>query len=79
MASDYSREIHGHDEDRTSDGELLAEIREEIAAIEAGDASRVAPWSTAEIALADLRVSEATYREPRAYGYSGGEDFARGT
>ena len=57
---DVQRELLGGDDnsDRPSAGEALAEVQEEIAKIEAGDLSGVAPWSTAEVALADLRRQE---------------------
>ena len=59
MASDYEREIHGpRVTDAPGDGEALAEVRDDISAIEGGDMSRVAPWSTADEALEFLRASE---------------------
>lgn len=62
MASDYSREIHGgYDDDRPSTGECLAETIDEIAKLEAGDVSGVAPWSTPEETLAWLYEQKASY------------------
>jgi hypothetical protein len=58
--SDYEREIHGGNSfDGPSDGEVLAETREAIAAIENGDLTGVAPWSTKEETLTLLRADEA--------------------
>lgn len=60
MSSDYVRELLGGDDnsDRESDGSILAEIR--------GDTGCVAPWETAETALADLRRQESALLERMA-------------